>query len=297
MPRFLRLWAELFGAGLVTTPDNFGLSGAPPSNQPLLDWLAVELRESGWDVKHLFRLMLTSATYRQAAVHTAAGDAADPENRLLWHGPRFRMDGEMIRDQALAASGLLVSRLGGPPVKPYQPPGLWEAVAIEYSNTAKYAPDTGEALYRRSLYTFWKRAAPPATLQLFNAPSRETTVVQRERTNTPLQALATMNDPTFLEAARHLAVNAITRCGADPECRLDDLSMRVVGRRFDEDERTILRASIADFTKRYAAQPEAAAQLLAIGTSPVDASVAAPEQAAWMMVATEISNLDEALNK
>ena len=185
-----RFWAELFGAGLVSTPDNFGLSGAPPTNQPLLDWLAVELRESGWDVKHLFRLMLTSATYRQAAVHTPAGDTADPANQLLSHGPRFRMDGEMIRDQALAASGLLVSRLGGPPVKPYQPPGLWEAVAIEYSNTANYVPDTGDALYRRSLYTFWKRAAPPATLQIFNAPSRETTVVQRERTNTPLQALA-----------------------------------------------------------------------------------------------------------
>src|SRR5207244_3783964 len=131
-------------------------TGSPPSNQALLDWLAVEFRESGWDAKHLFRLMLTSATYRQSAAHTDAGDAADPDNRLLWHGPRFRMDGEVIRDQALAASGLLVRQMGGPPVKPYQPSGLWEAVAIDQSNTAMFVQDTGDKLFRRSLYTFWK---------------------------------------------------------------------------------------------------------------------------------------------
>jgi hypothetical protein len=293
-----RFWAEVFGVGLVATPDNFGITGAPPSNQALLDWLAVEFRESGWDVKHLFRLMLTSATYRQSATHTSAGDAADPDNKLLWHGPRFRMDGELIRDLALAASGLLVRQMGGPPVKPYQPAGLWEAVAIDQSNTATFQQDTGDKLYRRSLYTFWKRASPPPTMQIFNAPSREGTIVQRERTNSPLQALVMMNDPQILEAARHLAVNAAQSCRDDLDCRIDYMSRRVVGRRFDDDERAIVRASADDFTERYRSDPENATRLLGVGDSPVDTTaLAAPEQAAWMMVASELLNLDEGLNK
>jgi len=293
-----RFWAEVFGLGLVSTPDNFGTTGAPPSNPALLDWLAVEFRESGWDVKRLFRLMLTSATYRQLAAHTDAGDAADPDNRLLWHGPRFRMDGELVRDQALAASGLLVRQLGGPPVKPYQPPGLWEAVAIDQSNTAVFERDTGDKLFRRSLYTFWKRASPPPTMLIFNAPSRESTVVQRDRTNSPLQALAMLNDPQILEAARHLAVNAAKSCKDDLVCRVDYMSRRVVGRRFDDDERAIVRASVDDFMNRYQADPESAAQLLAVGETPVDTTVLpAPAQAAWMMVASQILNLDEGLNK
>jgi hypothetical protein len=292
-----RFWAEVFGAGIVTTPDNFGVTGAPPSNQALLDWLAVEFRESGWNVKALFRLMLTSATYRQAATHKAAGDKVDPENRLLWRGPRFRMDGELLRDQALAASGLLVRTVGGPPVKPYQPPGLWEAVAMGGSNTATYQQDGGDALYRRSIYTFWKRTAPPPSMQIFNAPTRESTTVQRERSDTPLQALAAMNDPQLLEAARHLAVNALTRSGDDVDAAIDDLGMRVLARPFDVEEHGILRGALDVHLAQYAASPEAAATVLAVGASAVDASIPAPKQAAWMMLATSILNLDEALNK
>jgi hypothetical protein len=299
-----RFWAEVFGTGLVATADNFGTTGEGPVNQPLLDWLAVELRESGWDVKHLFRLMLTSAAYRQSAAHTAEGDAADPENRLVWHGPRFRLDAEEIRDQALASSGLLVRTMGGPSVKPYQPAGLWEAVAIDYSNTAVFKQDKGDALYRRSVYTFWKRASPPPTLQLFNAPSREQTVVSRDRTNTPLQALATMNDPQFLEAARHLAVNALHACAtatttttSTTDCRLDHMSRRVLGRRFAADERLVLGKALATFTAHWQAQPADVARILAVGDSAVDGTVDQPEQAAWMMLANVILNLDEALEK
>src|SRR5205807_8819318 len=178
-----------------------------------LDWLAVEFRESGWDVKKLFKLMVTSATYRQATVNTPEKARKDPNDRLLSRGPRFRMDAEMIRDYALAASGLLVRKLGGPSVKPYQPDGVWEAVAMIGSNTRDYKRDTGESLYRRSLYTFWKRSAPPASMDVFNAPSREVCTVRRERTNTPLQALVTLNDVQFVEAARNLAQRALKEGG------------------------------------------------------------------------------------
>ena len=199
-----RFWQEVFGTGLVRTTGDLGISGELPSHPELLDWLAIEFRESGWDVKHLFRLMVQSATYRQAATVTPEKREKDPQNRLLSRGPRFRMDGEMIRDAALFASGLLSGELGGPSVKPYQPEGVWEAVAMPESNTHFYRPDHGERLYRRSLYTFWKRAAPPASFEIFNAPSREVCTVRRERTNTPLQALVTLNDPQFVEAARSI---------------------------------------------------------------------------------------------
>ena len=200
-----RFWQELFGTGLVRTAGDFGVTGESPSHPELLDWLAVEFRESGWDVKEFFRLLVTSATYRQSAVTTPAKREKDPQNRLLSRGPRFRMDAEMVRDYALAASGLLAEKLGGPSVRPYQPDGVWEAVAMIGSNTRNYQRDSGEKLYRRSLYTFWKRAAPPASMDIFNAPSREVCTVRRERTNTPLQALVTLNDPQFVEAARNLA--------------------------------------------------------------------------------------------
>ncbi|MCX7605346.1 MAG: DUF1553 domain-containing protein, partial [Bryobacteraceae bacterium] len=195
-----RFWQEVFGTGIVKTAEDFGSQGEPPVHQELLDWLAVEFRESGWDVKHLFRLMVTSAAYRQAALATPEKLEKDPDNRHLSRGPRFRLDAEAVRDTALAASGLLVRRIGGPSVRPYQPDGIWEAVAMHGSDTRFYRRDSGENLYRRSLYTFWKRTAPPALLEIFNAPSREFCVVRRERTNTPLQALAALNDVTFVEA-------------------------------------------------------------------------------------------------
>lgn len=292
-----RFWSELFGAGIVRTPENFGLTGAPPTNQPLLDWLAVELEDSGWDVQHMLRLMLTSATYRQAATHTPAGEAADPDNRLLWHGPRFRLDAEVLRDQALAASDLLVKTQGGPPVKPYQPDGVWESVAIDTSTTAVYTADSGEALLRRSLYTLWKRAAPLPSLQLFNAPSRESTVVQRERTNTPLQALVLMNDPQFLEAARHLGVNALRASKGDASAGLDFIARRLLARPLDAFERDTLTAALRAQLTHFEAHPDAAALVLAVGATPVATDLPAPTQAAWMLVASELLNTDEAVMK
>src|SRR6185369_7724090 len=195
-----RFWQEVFGTGIVKTAEDFGSQGEAPSHPELLDWLAVEFRESGWDVKKLFRTMVTSAAYMQESVTTEEKIKKDPDNRLLARGPRFRMDAEMVRDYALSASGLLTPTIGGPSVKPYQPDGLWEAVAMQQSNTRFYKQDNGDKLYRRSLYTFWKRSSPPASMDIFNAPTRESCTVRRERTDTPLQALVTMNDPQFVEA-------------------------------------------------------------------------------------------------
>ncbi len=210
-----RCWQELFGSGIVRTAGDFGMTGEPPTHPDLLDWLAVEFRESDWDMKRLYKLMVMSATYRQSAQVTPEKLENDRENRLLSRGPRFRMDAEMVRDYALKVSGLLVEKQGGPSVRPYQPPGVWSAVAMPESNTKMYKPDDGEGLYRRSVYTFWKRAAPPASMDIFNAPSREVCTVKRERTNTPLQALVTLNDPQFVEAARHLAEMALKSAEED----------------------------------------------------------------------------------
>ena len=221
-----RMWQEIFGTGLVKTPDDFGSQGEPPSHPELLDWLAVDFRQNGWDVKRFYKQILMSATYRQAAQATPAKIAKDPDNRLLSRGPRFRMDAEMVRDYTLAASGLLVRQIGGPSVKPYQPEGVWEAVAMLGSNTRFYEPDKGDGLYRRSMYTFWKRSAPPAQMEIFNAPSRESCTIRRERTNTPLQALATMNDVQFVEAAKVLAERSMQNVASFDE-RLDYLTLRI----------------------------------------------------------------------
>jgi hypothetical protein len=200
-----RTWQQYFGVGIVATTEDFGSQGEWPSHPELLDWLAVEFVESGWNVKALHRLIVTSATYRQSSSATPEQYRRDPQNRLLARGPRFRLDAEMIRDNALAVSGLLVEHVGGKSVRPYQPEGLWEAVGYTTSNTARFTQDHGDALYRRSMYTFWKRTAPPPTMQIFDAPSREVCTVRRPRTNTPGAALALMNDVQFVEAARHLA--------------------------------------------------------------------------------------------
>jgi hypothetical protein len=292
-----RLWQQLFGVGLVKTSEDFGVMGERPVNQPLLDWLAVEFQESHWDTKHMLKLMVLSSAYRQSSHVTPKKLEKDPENRLVSRGPRFRMDGEMIRDQALAASELLVGKIGGPSVKIYQPPGVWEAVAMQESNTRAYMPDSGEALYRRSLYTYWKRAAPHPALETLGTPSRESCVVRRERTNTPLQALVVMNDPQLVEAARHLAVHAIGQGGVDPVARLNYMSQRLLARPLKENERKILLSAVDNFSKIYAQKPEAAAELLKVGESPVSAEIPVPEQAAWTLVASAFFNLDEALNK
>ncbi len=202
-----RYWQEIFGQGIVRTPEDFGVTGDEPSNPELLDWMAVEFRESGWDVKRFFKMIVMSATYRQASIDTKEKLEKDPSNRLMSRGPRFRMDAEMIRDYALAASGLLVRKIGGQSVRPYQPEGVWEAVAMIGSDTRDYRRDAGDKLYRRSMYTFWKRAAPPASMDILNAPTREVCTVRRDRTDTPLQALVMLNDPQFVEAARFLRTN------------------------------------------------------------------------------------------
>jgi hypothetical protein len=291
-----RMWQEIFGVGLVKTADDFGSQGEPPSHPQLLDWLAVDFRENGWDMKRFYRQVLNSATYRQMALATPDKIAKDPENRLLSRGPRFRMDAEMIRDYALAVSGLLAPQIGGPSVKPYQPDGIWESIAMEGSNTRFYKADSGTGLDRRSIYTLWKRAAPPASMDVFNGPTRESCVVRRERTDTPLQALAAMNDVQFVEAARFLAETAMENAiGFD--ARLDYISARVLGRPLAANERAIARHAYDDFERYYSAHPEDARKFLNDGERKPDPSLAPPEHAALSMLTSQLLNLDEVLNK
>lgn len=292
-----RYWQEVFPNGLVRTIEDFGSQGEVPSHPGLLDWLAVEYRESGWDTKKFYRLMLTSSTYRQSAKVSEEKIRVDPDNRLLSRGPRFRLDGESIRDLALAASGLLVETIGGPSVKPYQPEGIWEAVAMPSSNTKKYVPDAGGNLYRRSLYWFWKRSAPPASLSIFNAPTRELCTVRRERTNTPLQALVTMNDVQFVEAARALAEHAMLSFRNDVEGQFDFMAKRLLARSFQVEEKRILRASYRDYLRYYDSNPADARRLISTGDSERDLSLPPPEFAALTMVASQVMNLDEVLTK
>ena len=288
-----RYWQELFGTGIVKTAGDFGVAGEPPSNQELLDWLAVDFRENNWDVKRIFKLLVMSATYRQSAATTLEKIERDPENRLLARGPRFRMDAEMVRDYALAASGLLVEKIGGPSVRPYQPPGIWDKVGMPQGNTREYVQDHGDNLYRRSVYTFWKRQAAPASLEIFNAPSREVCTVRRERTDTPLQALVTLNDPQFVEAARILAQKSLE----NKSDALDFMAERLLARPLSAREKQIVKASAQDLLAHYRSEPEAAEQLLAVGETKPDGKVDAPTLAAYTMVANELLNLDEVLNK
>ncbi|MEQ9408647.1 MAG: DUF1553 domain-containing protein [Fuerstiella sp.] len=292
-----RFWQQIFGQGIVLTAEDFGVMGAEPSHPELLDWLAVEFRESGWDVKRLFKLILMSATYRQAAMMSPEKLEKDRDNRLLSRGPRYRMDAEMIRDAALAASGLLSSRMYGPGVKPYQPVAIWDVVGLPGGDTRNYVPDTGENIYRRSVYTFWKRMAPPPGLEAFNAPSREVCTVRRERTNTPLQALVTLNDPQFVEAARVLAQNALLASDGDAGATVDFIFRRVVSRLPDEAERAVVLSDLAEYLAYYAAASEQARALVSVGESRPDQGLDIGELAAWTMVCNQLLNLDEALNK
>lgn len=292
-----RFWQEVFGTGLVKTTGDFGVSGELPEHAQLLDWLAVDFRESGWDVQRLFRQIVLSATYRQAAVTTPEKRERDPDNRLLSRGPRFRMEAEMVRDYALAASGLLVSKIGGPSVKPYQPPGVWEAIAMNVSNTRSYQVDQGENLYRRSMYTFWKRMAPPASMEIFNAPTREFCVVRRDRTNTPLQALVTLNDPQFVEAARHLAQRALTEFEGDQQQRFDWLGRQLIARRWHAHELPILTQVLAGLRDHYTTHPDDVASLLAVGESSAAPALDPCELAAWTMLVNAVMNKDEVLCK
>lgn len=291
-----RFWQELFGNGLVKSSGDFGITGELPSHPELLDWMAIEFRQTRWDMKAFYKMLVTSATYRQEAVATKEKLDKDRENRLLSRGPRYRMDGEMIRDYALATSGLLVPKIGGPSVKPYQPAGVWEAVAMIGSNTRDYKQDAGENLYRRSMYTFWKRSAPPASMEIFNAPNRETCAVRRERTNTPIQALVTLNDVQFVEAARVLAEKTIKAAPADP-ARIDFLSKRLLARSFRPDELAVVTSGLAELRKHFKGKPEEAKKLIGFGESKADPKLEPTELAAWTMLTNELLNLDEVLNK
>ncbi|WP_442505586.1 DUF1553 domain-containing protein [Novipirellula sp. SH528] len=292
-----RFWQEIFGQGIVVTPEDFGVMGAPPTHPGLIDWLAVDFVENGWDVKRFFKQMLMSATYRQAAITTAEKLEKDRDNLLLSRGPRFRMDAEMIRDAALANSGLMSQKMYGPGTRPYQPDHLWDIVGLPEGNTRIYTTDSGEDLYRRSIYSFWKRMAPPPGLEAFNAPNREVCTVRRERTNTPLQALVTLNDPQFVEAAKKLAEVALKTATDDDRALLDFIAERVLARTLREPEITILSTILADLRNHYQAHPQDASDLLAVGDSTVDTSLDASELAAWTMTCNQIMNLDEALTK
>jgi hypothetical protein len=292
-----RFWQEVFGQGIVRTSGDFGITGELPSHPELLDWLAIEFREQGWDIRKLFKLMVTSSTYRQSALATPEKLQKDPGNRLLARGPRFRMDAEMVRDAALAASGLLVGKIGGPSVRPYQPDGVWEAVAMIGSNTRDYKAESGENLYRRSMYWFWKRSAPPASMEIFNAPAREQCTVRRERTNTPLQALVTLNDPQFVEAARVLAEKALKSGGDSVESKVDFITRRLISRSLKPAELDIVKASLGDLLQYYQANAEEAAKLTTVGEMPADKAVDPVQLAAWTMLTNELMNLDEVLCK
>ena len=290
-----RFWEMLFGSGLVATLENFGSQAEPPSNAALLDWLAVEFREQGWSTKRLLRTIVTSATYRQSAAAPAELLARDPANRLLARGPRFRLTPEMIRDQALAASGLLVERIGGPAIRPYQPASSWDG-GPGSGNLNNYTPATDDGLWRRAVYVIWKRTQPPPGMVAFDAPSREFCNVQRLRTNTPLQALTTFNDVTTTVVARMLAQRIMGEA-ATPEERLTLAMRHVVSRRPDATELGILTAGLKRRLDRYAADPTAAETVIAEGTPPPPHTFPPAELAAYAQSCALILNLDEALTR
>lgn len=290
-----RFWQQYFGVGLVKTTEDFGMQSEPPSHPALLDWLATEFVRSGWDMKHLHRLILTSAAYRQKSSAPASLFARDPENRLLARGARFRVDAEALRDTALALGGILVEEIGGPSVKPFQPAGLWEAVS--FNNSQKYEQDHDESQYRRSLYIHWKRQSPPPNMLLFDAPTREYCVVRRPRTNTPLQALAMLNDPQFVEASRGFGYRILTREAYDDRSRLV-FAFRLATSRDPSTEESetlleVLRQQHEDFSKN----PAATDQFLAIGGWQPEQKVDRAKLAAWTTVASMILNLDETVSK
>ncbi len=290
-----RYWQMLFGTGLVATPEDFGSQGDYPSHPELLDWLAVDFRESGWDVKRMLKQLVMSATYRQSAKVSPELYARDARNRLLARGPRFRLQGEFIRDNALMLSGLLNTEMGGPGVKPYQPPGLWAEVGL--SGKPNFVQDHGNKLYRRSIYTYWKRSAPHPPMQIFDAPTREKCTIRRPRTNTPLQALVTLNDVQFVEAARNFAQRIMLEGGESAEERLAFAYIQAIAREPTESERSALLSVFAAATDHYSANAEATKQLLEFGESKHDESLDATELAAWTIIASSILNLDETLTR
>ncbi len=293
-----RLWELLFGTGIVRTSEDFGMQGEWPSNPELLDWLAVEFRCCGWDLRALLERIATSAVCRQSSRARPDVRERDPDNRWLAWFPRRRLPAEVIRDQALAVSGLLVERLGGPSVKPYQPEGLWREVAMPASNTRVFQRGTGDDLWRRSLYTYWKRACPPPSLSAFDAPTRESCTIRRGTTNTPLQALVLWNDPQFVEAARVLAERTLHEGGdsADDAARLVSLFQRCTGVSPEAATLQVLSQALHDLRERYRAEPADAAALLAVGERLVDPTWPAIELAPWTLLASTVLQLDATIS-
>jgi hypothetical protein len=292
-----RMWYELFGTGLVETTEDFGIMGQRPTHPELLDWLAVEFRDSGWNVKHMYKLMVMSATYRQSSKASSQQLAKDPRNVFLSHGPRFRMDAEMVRDIALQSGGLLMQKIGGPSVKPYQPPSIWEQVSYPTSDTVHYAQEHGNSLHRRSMYTYVKRMAPLPNMDAFDAPTRDVVCTRRQRTDTPLQALVIMNDVQWVEAARALAERVIREAGPLPEQRINRMGLILLSHVPPPQMATVLEKSFSEMQKHYAQNLKDAHSLVNIGEKKRDGSVPEPELAAWTMIASEMLNLDETLNK
>ncbi len=290
-----RCWQMYFGNGIVETVEDFGSQGAWPTHPELLDWLSREFVSGGWDYRALQKLIVMSATYRQSSSASATAREHDPKNLLLARGARFRLPAEMVRDNALAISGLLAWEIGGPSVYPYQPDGLWQDVSVEHS--AVYKKETGANLYRRSFYTFWKRTCPPPSLATFDAPDRETCLIRRARTNTPLQSLVLMNDPTYVEAARKLAERVLTAGGETPASRLDFAFLLAAARPARAGDSEALLPLLAETTERFRAAPAQAQELLHVGASAVDPSLDPAELAAWTVVGSVILNLDETITK
>jgi hypothetical protein len=287
-----RAWQQFFGTGLVRTSEDFGIQGEPPSHPELLDFLAMEFIRTGWDTKALHRLIVTSATYRQSSRVTPQLLEHDPANRLLARGPRGRLSSLVIRDQALAISGLLVEKIGGPPVRPYQPPGVWEEMSF---GKTIYRQDKGENLYRRSLYTFWRRTVGPTSL--FDTSARNVCTVRQPRTNTPLHALILLNDVTYVEAARMLAEQLLTRGGTTAEERIVTLFRLATSRRPSDAERLILTRSLERFRKQYQADKAGALKLVGVGEAPRNGKLDVVELAAYTGLASVVLNLDEVISK
>jgi hypothetical protein len=294
-----RIWKLFFGAGLVATAADFGSQGAWPSHPELLDWLAVDFVENGWDVKRLVRQIVLSDTYRQSSAATPEMLERDPANRLLARGPRFRLPAEFIRDTALKVGGLLVPRIGGPSVNPYTPGDLWREVSHYGSSPATaqtFVQDHGENLYRRSMYTYWKRTAPPPGMLAFDAPNREVCTVERANTTTPLQALVTLNDPQFVEASRAFAGRILAGPAGD-EARLRWAFREVTSRTPQPAERAVLERALQRERRRYAADEPAARRYLSVGESPRNEALPPAEHAAWAQVSALLLNLSEAITR
>ncbi|MCO6479632.1 MAG: PSD1 domain-containing protein [Phaeodactylibacter sp.] len=293
-----RLWQQLFGNGIVATSYDFGNQGALPTHPELLDFLAIKYRELGWDTRAMLKYMVLSSTYRQSAAVSDELLEADPDNRWLARAPRRRLTAEMLRDQALKISGLLNEEVGGPSVKPYQPAGIWEeTTGGGGGSTAKYVQDKGDKLYRRSLYTFWKRTVPPPSMMTFDAPSRDLCTVKRQETNTPLQALVLLNDPQVVEAARMLAHQAIDQAGVEVAERVAFMFRLATSRPPEKEELELLVQYFEEERSRFAEQPESAGQYLKVGEYTLQTKMPPAELAAYAVVANAILNLDEAVTR